>query len=81
MKRIRITETDITRLAKKIVIEDSKKEDPTVSFMWRIKKRLKGISDDQLDYNMRNDLPWDWKGTKEAFYEKMEPKRKNSGSN
>jgi hypothetical protein len=81
MKRLRITETDITRLVKKIVSEDSKKEDPTVSFMWKIKKRLKGISDDQLDYNMRNDLPWDWKGTKEGFYEKMEPKGKNSGSN
>lgn len=49
--------------------------------MWKVKKKLKGVSDEQLDYNMKHDLPWDWKGTKEGFYEKMEPRKKNSGSN
>ena len=31
--------------------------------------------------NMENDLPWDWTGSKEGFYDKMEPRRRNSGSN
>jgi len=43
--------------------------------------KLKGVSDDQIKYNMKHDLPWDWNGSKEGFYEKMEPKRKHSGSN
>jgi hypothetical protein len=30
---------------------------------------------------MENDLPWDWKGTKEGYYEKMEPRKNNRGSN
>jgi hypothetical protein len=42
---------------------------------------LKGISDEQLIYNMENDLPWDWKGSKEGYYEKNEPKKYPRGSN
>lgn len=57
------------------------KKDEEVSWLWKVKKKLKGISDEQLDYNMRNDLPWDWKGTKEGYFEKMEPRKRHSGSN
>ena len=77
----RLTETDLTRLVKKIVNESDTKKDKEVSWLWKVKKKLKGVSDEQLDYNMRNNLPWDWTGTKESFYEKMEPRRKNSKSN
>jgi hypothetical protein len=47
----------------------------------KVVAKLKGISDDQIKYNMKHDLPWDWNGSKEGFYEKMEPKRKHSESN
>ena len=30
---------------------------------------------------MENDLPWDWKGSKEGFYEKNEPRKNSKGSN
>jgi dTDP-4-amino-4,6-dideoxygalactose transaminase len=33
--------------------------------------KLKGISKDKLEYNMKNNLPWDWKGSKEGYYEKI----------
>ena len=62
-------------------LKEDKKKDEEVSWLWKVKKKLKGVSDEQLDYNMRNNLPWDWKGTKEGYYEKMEPRKKNSGSN
>jgi len=75
----KITETDLSRLVKKIINEEKKEEE--VSWLWKVKKKLKGVSDEQLDYNMRNNLPWDWKGSKEGFYEKIEPRKKNSGSN
>jgi hypothetical protein len=51
------------------------------SLIKKVVAKLKGVSDDQIKYNMKNDLPWDWNGSKEGFYEKMEPKRKHSGSN
>jgi hypothetical protein len=47
----------------------------------KVVAKLKGVSDEQIKYNMKHDLPWDWNGSKEGFYEKMEPKRKHSGSN
>ena len=31
-------------------------------------RKLKGVSSEQLKYNMENDLPWDWTGSKEGFY-------------
>lgn len=80
-KIIRLTESDLTKIVKRVVREGKEKKDEEVSWLWKVKKKLKGVSDEQLDYNMRNDLPWDWKGTKEGFFEKMEPRRKNSGSN
>ena len=78
-KITRLTETDLSRLVKKIINEEKKEEE--VSWLWKVKKKLKGVSDEQLDYNMRNNLPWDWKGSKEGFYEKIETRKKNSGSN
>ena len=56
-------------------------ENDMSSLIKKVVAKLKGVSDDQIKYNMKNDLPWDWNGSKEGFYEKMEPKRKYSGSN
>ena len=81
-KVIKLTEADLTKIINKVVNEQkSEKKDEEVSWLWKVKKKLKGISDEQLDYNMRNNLPWDWKGTKEGYFEKMEPKKRYSGSN
>lgn len=81
-KVIKLTEADLTKIINKVVKEQkSEKKDEEVSWLWKVKKKLKGISDEQLDYNMRNDLPWDWKGTKEGYFEKMEPRKRHSGSN
>lgn len=44
-------------------------------------KKLKGISDEQLEYNTKHNLPWDWNGTKEGYHEKITNKKYNSGSN
>jgi len=76
-KVIRLTESDLTRIVKRVITE----EDKEVSWLWKVKKKLKGVSEEQLDYNMRNNLPWDWKGTKEGYFEKMDPRKKHSGSN
>jgi hypothetical protein len=75
-KIIRLTESDITRIVKKVISEDRKE-----STWERIKRKLKGISDDQLIYNMENNLPWDWKGSKEGYHEKNEPRGNSRGSN
>jgi hypothetical protein len=77
MKRIiRLTESDLTRIVKRVIEEDKKE-----SMIEKIKRKLKGISDEKLQYNMDNDLPWDWKGSKEGYYEKMEPRKNYKGSN
>jgi hypothetical protein len=75
-KIVRLTESDMSRIVKRVIEEDRKE-----SMIEKIKRKLKGVSDDQLVYNMENDLPWDWKGTKEGYYEKMEPRKNNRGSN
>jgi len=46
-----------------------------------ITKLLKGVSDEKLKYNIENNLPLGWKGSKEGFYEKMEPRKNYTGSN
>lgn len=56
-------------------------EDLDMSLWQKMKLKLKGVSEDQLQYNIENGLPWDWKGSKEGFYEKMEPRQNYSGSN
>lgn len=78
-KVTRLSESDFNRIVRRVVNESSK--DDKESMMKKIMRKLKGISDDQLKYNIDNNLPWDWNGTKEGYYEKMEPRRKNAGSN
>jgi hypothetical protein len=75
-KIVRLTETDLTRIVKNVISEQEKE-----SLLKKLMRKLKGVSSKQLKYNMENDLPWDWTGSKEGFYEKMEPRRRNSGSN
>jgi hypothetical protein len=75
-KIIRLTESDLTRIVKQVINEDRKE-----SVLEKIKRKLKGISDEKLMYNMENNLPWDWKGSKEGYYEKMEPRTRTKGSN
>jgi len=78
-KILKLTETDLTRIVKKVITEKDK--DDNISFYEALMIRLKRISKDQLDYNMKNNLPWDWKGDKEGYYEKIENKKNYSGSN
>ena len=76
-KVIRLTENDITRIIKKVI---SEQEEPR-PLLKKIIAKLKGLSDEQIRYNLKNDLPWDWTGSKEGYYEKMEPRKRHSGSN
>jgi hypothetical protein len=75
-KIVRITESDLEHIVKRVINEDRKE-----STWEKIKRKLKGVSDDQLIYNMENDLPWDWKGSKEGYFEKNEPRKYSKGSN
>jgi hypothetical protein len=75
-KIVRLTETDLTRIVQNVISEQEKE-----SLLKKLMRKLKGVSSEQLKYNMENDLPWDWTGSKEGFYEKMEPRKRNSGSN
>lgn len=52
-----------------------------LSYLDRLKVKLAGISDEQVLYNLNNNLPIDWNGTKESFYEKMEPRKNTKNSN
>ena len=47
----------------------------------KIKAKLKGVTPEQMDYNKEHGLPIWWKGSKEGFYEKMEPRKNYTGSN
>ena len=78
MKRY-LNESDYKRIVR-LVLED-KEEKNDIGFIRKIMSKLKGVSERQIEYNMKHDLPWDWKGTKEGFYNKMENKRDYSGSN
>jgi hypothetical protein len=62
-------------------LEQSKDETHTLSFKDRLKIKLAGIDEDQVLYNLNNGLPIDWRGSKEGYYEKIEPKANNRGSN
>ena len=75
-KIVRLTEADLSRIVKNVISEQEKE-----SLLKKLMRKLKGVSSEQLKYNMENDLPWDWTGSKEGFYEKMEPRKRNSGSN
>lgn len=47
----------------------------------KIKAKLKGVSKKQMEYNKEHGLPIWWQGSKEGFYEYMEPRKNNTGSN
>lgn len=61
--------------------EEELNEDRKESVWEKVVRKLKGVSDKQLIFNMDNDLPWDWRGSKEGYYEKMEPTKQSKGSN
>ena len=75
-KVIKLTEDDLSRIIKKVISEEEERP-----ILKKIMAKLKGISDEQIRYNLKNDLPWDWNGSKEGYYEKMEPRKRHSGSN
>jgi hypothetical protein len=75
-KVVKLTESDLHKVVKR-VIEEQKDE----TLMKKLMRKLKGVSDEQLEYNIKNDLPWDWKGSKEGFYDKMENKKQYKGTN
>ncbi len=47
----------------------------------KIKAKLNGVSKEKIEYNKKHGLPIWWQGSKEGFYEKMEPRKNNTGSN
>jgi len=47
----------------------------------KIKAKLKGVSKKQMEYNKEHGLPIWWQGSKEGFYEYMEPRKNYTGSN
>ena len=51
------------------------------SILDKIKAKLKGVTPEQMEYNKKHGLPIWWQGSKEGFYEKMEPRKNNTGSN
>lgn len=72
----RITEQDLYNIVKKVI-----KEEQEESLMKKLVRKLKGVSEEQLEYNMKHKLPWDWKGTKEGYHEHITNKKHSSGSN
>lgn len=68
------------RMIVRDVISESLSKD-NIPLLKKALLKLKGVSDSQLEYNIEHGLPWDWKGSKEGFYEKMEPRKNYSGSN
>jgi hypothetical protein len=75
MKHRLLNESDINRIVRRVLTEEEE------SLMRKLVRKLKGVSDKQLEYNIKNDLPWDWKGSKEGFYDMVEKKHSGSGSN
>jgi hypothetical protein len=68
------------RMIVRDVISESMAKD-NIPLLKKALLKLKGVSDTQLEYNIEHGLPWDWKGSKEGFYEKMEPRKDYTGSN
>jgi hypothetical protein len=77
MKR-NINESDYKRIIN-LVLEGDSSDD--MGFLKKMMAKLKGLTQKQIEYNAKNDLPWDWNGTKEGFYEKIEKRVHNKGSN
>lgn len=76
-KIIKLTESDLTRIVKRTIKEAEQEE----NLIKKLARKLKGISDEQLNYNIKNNLPWDWDGTKEGYHEYITKKKFASGSN
>ena len=57
------------------------KEEQEENLLKKLARKLKGISDEQLNYNVKNNLPWDWDGTKEGYHEHITKKKFPKGSN
>ena len=51
------------------------------SWMSRLKAKLKGVSEEQKEYNREHNLPLDWQGSKEGYHEYITQKEFPSGSN
>ena len=79
MKRVvKLNESDIARIVNKVITEQENEKE---TLLKKLMRKLKGVSNEQLKYNMENHLPWDWNGSKEGYYEKMEPRKRHTGSN
>ena len=65
---------NVKNISKKIGLSEE-------SILDKIKAKLKGVSKEQMEYNKEHGLPIWWQGSKEGFYEYMEPRKNNSGSN
>lgn len=50
MKRVRLRESDLQRIVKKVIKEEEE------SLLKKVLRKLKGVSDKQLEYNMENGL-------------------------
>ena len=51
------------------------------SFFDKLKAKLKGVSEEQMEYNRKHNLPIDWQGSKEGYHEYITDKQFPSGSN
>jgi len=59
--------------------EDTPKHED--SFLEKLKAKLKGVSEEQMEYNRKHSLPLDWRGSKEGYHEHITNKQFYSGSN
>lgn len=68
---------------KPALAESFMKEDAyhKLSFLDKIKLKLAGVSEEQALENLNNNLPIDWTGSKEGFYDSKEPRGNYSGTN
>ena len=71
-----ITDRQLYDIVKKVI-----KEEQEESLMKKLVRKLKGVSEEQLEYNTKHNLPWDWKGTKEGYHEHVTNKKFSKGSN
>ena len=69
--------------AKPALAESFMKEDEhfKLSFLDKIKLKLAGVSEEDALKNLNNNLPIDWTGSKEGYYDNQEPRGDYSGTN
>jgi hypothetical protein len=70
-------------VGKPALAESFMKEDAyhKLSFLDKIKLKLAGVSEEKALENLNNNLPIDWTGSKEGFYDREEPRGNYSGTN